>query len=140
MKAPLATDCNCNLAQTMKTEEPVRPSGASPIRGMSCAHRRPFDIRRTCRFVALQASDGPLVPPAVATNTGTSFGHALSGLHRPIRLPSLSFNHADRWGPAVAIPSTVWRLGRSYSSKITPRDLSSATSATTSLTLMCAWV
>ncbi len=41
----------------------------------------------------------------------------------PIRLPSLSLNQAARFGPTEAIPSTVLKPGKSYSSNTTPARL-----------------
>src|SRR2546430_9644415 len=48
--------------------------------------------------------------------------------------PSLSLNHAVLAPPAVAMLFTVLIPGMSYSSKTTPLDFSSATSASTSTT------
>ena len=55
--------------------------------------------------------------------------------------PSLSLNHAVLPAPNSATPSTVFSPGRSYSSKTTPRERSSASSASKSETVkpICVW-
>ena len=49
-------------------------------------------------------------------------------------------NQAARFGPTPAMPSTVLKPGRSYSSKTTPLDLASATSASRSVVVNPIWV
>src|SRR6266567_9224132 len=54
--------------------------------------------------------------------------------------PSLSLNHAVFAPPPVAMLFFILIPGMLYSSKTTPRTLSSATSASTSLTCQNAWL